>query len=439
MDILCYNTYTYIGENMKKNINEITWLKLDNAATIYPSTISRKYITMFRLTITLIDNIDNKVLYTAINNTLKRFPTFSFTLKQGFFWCYFDKIKEKPIISEDTKNPMVRIDFDKNNKYLFRVRTFKNRIALEVFHALTDGTGALKFLLTLTQEYLRLKYKIKPEYTEYVLNPNEEAKPYEIADAFLKVTSTKGNLVHEKSAFHQKGTLLKSDMISIITGIINTNELKKITKKYNTSITEFLTSLLIYSYQELKKEKNIINKKEIKVSIPINLRNMYDVKTLRNFSSYINVGIKPDHDYSLEQIIKEVKSQIKEMNTYEFLNAKISGNVKLMKNYFIRRIPMFIKKHIMSLIESKMGDGYITTSLSNLGNVDLPNNMKKYVTDMNFILGKSRGKSASVSCIGYNNKVYITFSSIIKETDAERIFFTELSKMGLDVYIESNR
>ena len=35
------------------------WLKLDNAATIYPSTLSKKYAAMFRLTITLNDNAGN--------------------------------------------------------------------------------------------------------------------------------------------------------------------------------------------------------------------------------------------------------------------------------------------------------------------------------------------------------------------------------------------
>ena len=110
-----------------------------------------------------------------------------------------------------------------------------------------------------------------------------------------------------------------------------------------------------------------------------------------------------------------------------------------MKNFFIRRIPMFIKKHIMSFIESVMGDGYITTTLSNLGNIELPNNMKKYVTDLNFILGKSRGKTHAITMIGYNNKLYITFSRNIKESEFERLFFTFLSKEGIDITIESNR
>jgi hypothetical protein len=86
-----------------------------------------------------------------------------------------------------------------------------------------------------------------------------------------------------------------------------------------------------------------------------------------------------------------------------------------------------------------MGDGYITTNCSNLGNVEIPDNMKKYVTDMNFILGKSRGKSTSIGVIGYNNKLFITFSRTIKESEFERLFFTTLSSMGIDILIESNR
>jgi NRPS condensation-like uncharacterized protein len=123
----------------------------------------------------------------------------------------------------------------------------------------------------------------------------------------------------------------------------------------------------------------------------------------------------------------------------EKINSKITGNVNLMKNFFIRRIPMFIKKHIMSYIEKVMGDGYITTTLSNLGNIELPNNMKKYVTDMNFILGKSRGKTTATTMIGYDNKLYITFSRNIKESEYERLFFTTLVKEGIEVLIESNR
>ena len=166
---------------------------------------------------------------------------------------------------------------------------------------------------------------------------------------------------------------------------------------------------------------------------------MYNVKTQRNFSSYVNVSVDNKKEYSLNEIIQIVKDELKVLLDENNINHKISANVKLMKNQFIRRVPMFIKKHVMSFIEAKMGDGYITTTLSNLGYIDIPNNLKKYITDMNFMLGKSRGKAFCVASVGYNDKLYITFTRTIVESEIERLFFTKLSSMGVDVFIESNR
>ena len=228
-------------------------------------------------------------------------------------------------------------------------------------------------------------------------------------------------------------------MIDIITGKVSINEIKKVAKKYNCTITELLTSIIALSVQELKKKNKIKSKKEIKISIPVNLRSIYNISSQRNFSSYVNVAIDSKKEYSLEEIIESVKKQLEVLLDKSAIDAKISANVKLMKNHFIRRVPMFIKRHVMSLVEAKMGDGYITTTLSNLGLVNVPKCMEDYITDMNFILGKSRGKSTSITSIGYKDNLYITFSRIIKESEFERLFFTKLVDLGINVYIESNR
>ena len=320
-----------------KDIEKLSWLKLDNAACIYPSTLSRTYASMFRLTITLTEDIDDEILTQALNNIMARFPTFNFTLKQGFFWCYFDRIDVPVKVKKDVNNPMLAMNFYKKNKYMFKIRTFKNRIAIEYFHALTDGTGGITFLLTLTCEYLRLKYKIKPKYNDLILNPKDKAKKEEIEDAFLKVYKSKGALVNENKAFHLKGTKEDENILNIITGITDIDKIKKISKKYNATITEFLVAITILSIQELKKNYKKSNR-DIKVSVPINLRKIYNIKTLRNFSSYMNVGVSASNDYSLEEIVNKVKKDLKEMSNEKAINAKISGNVKLMKNYFITKI-----------------------------------------------------------------------------------------------------
>ena len=121
------------------------------------------------------------------------------------------------------------------------------------------------------------------------------------------------------------------------------------------------------------------------------------------------------------------------------MTEKISANVNLANNFVIRIIPLFIKKRIMSIVENRVGDGYVSTTLSNVGLIKLPKEMEKYITDVNFILGKSKGKSGSIGAIGYKDTLYVSFSRKIKEAEFERLFFTKLVKMGLEVEIESNR
>ena len=58
---------------------------------------------------------------------------------------------------EEYTYPCMFINPHENNDYLFRLSYYKKRINLEVFHALTDGNGALTFLKEITYQYLRLK------------------------------------------------------------------------------------------------------------------------------------------------------------------------------------------------------------------------------------------------------------------------------------------
>ena len=417
-----------------------SWLKLDNAATIYPSTLSRKFAAMFRFTMTLKDKIDENILQEALDNVIDRFPTFKYKLKQGLFWCYFKQIKENPLIEEDYNNPMLRINFKNHRNYLFRVRYYENRIAVEFFHALTDGNGAIKFISTLVGEYIKLKYKTNINYNEYVLNPKDKVLKEEYSDDFKKYARKVGNLVHEKPAYHYKGKIIDNDDLNVITGKIKIDDLKKLTKKYNCTITCLIASLYILSIQELYNKEHKKSNKPIKISIPVNLRNYYKSNTMRNFSSYINVGIDTIYgNYSLEEIIEIVKCSMKLNLNEKIINAKITANVKLSRNYFIRLLPMFIKKHIMSFTEKMMGDRYCSITLSNLGIITLPKEMEKYVYEVGALIGKSRGKPASSAMVGYNGNIYLTITRKIQEAEFERILFTTLVNMGVPVLIESNR
>lgn len=403
--------------------------------------LSKKYTPMFRISVTLNESVDEKILEQALRNVICRFPTFRYKLKFGVFWCYFKLNEGIPNIQKDYNNPMIRIDFKENNNFMFKVRYFEKRIAVEYFHALTDGYGGMKFILTLTAEYLRLKEKVHIQYNDIILNPLSKAKMEEYSDSFRKYYRENGALEKEKPAYHYKGTIEPIHILNVITGTIPIDKLKTKCKEYDCSITQFIVSTMLLSLQEMQEKeiKKQSKRKMVKVSIPVNLRNIYPTNTMRNFSSYINVYIdtKLGH-YSFEEIITLVKSEMNLMLNEKRINAKISGNVKLEKNYFIRLIPMFVKKHIIALVERLMGDRYCSTTFSNLGIIEVPSELEKYIKEVGFMIGRSKGKPCASACVGYNNNLYITFSRRVKESEFERLFFTKLVQMDIPVEIESN-
>ena len=101
-------------------------------------------------------------------------------------------------------------------------------------------------------------------------------------------------------------------------------------------------------------------------------------------------------------------------------------------------MPTFIKKHALSISDYLMGDRYCTTTFSNYGLINIPSEMQEYLTDMGFMIGRSRNIHGAVACISCMDNLYITFTSRINDTEFERLFFTKLVELGVPVYIESN-
>ena len=56
------------------NENGQNWMRLDNAAKIYPASMRRDWMAMFRLSATLVEPVDPEVLRAALARTLRRFP-----------------------------------------------------------------------------------------------------------------------------------------------------------------------------------------------------------------------------------------------------------------------------------------------------------------------------------------------------------------------------
>jgi hypothetical protein len=127
----------------KKDINinlPDFWLRLDNAAKIYPAIKDKELTSVFRISAKLRHRIKARQFLEAVHEIENRFPYYKVKLKSGFFWYYLEH-QNLPIAVEADKEIPCRA-FDRQ-ELMFRVLVFKNSVSVEFSHILTDGTGAL--------------------------------------------------------------------------------------------------------------------------------------------------------------------------------------------------------------------------------------------------------------------------------------------------------
>ena len=416
------------------------WYTLDNAAKIYPAVQNAKWSSVFRISATLKAEIDPALLQEALETTIVRFPNFGLRLRAGLFWYYLEENDKRPLVQPDVANPCVRMSNTENGYYMFRVRFYNCRIALEIFHAVCDGTGAMYFLKTLTAEYLKLKEHIVIPSGNGVFDCTEKPSAEEMEDAFKRFATFKALKDRvEIRAYHRKGTVEPPFVLHIIAGIIPVDKLKEKAKELGATITEYLTAAMIYALGECQKRDSGRRIRPIKISVPVNMRQFYPSKTLRNFSMWITPGIEPKYgEYTFEEIVSEVHHFIKMNLKEKYLNAMMCKNLVSEKNPFLRGTPLFLKKIALIIAYDLYGESRFSGTLSNVGAVTVPKVMEPYIERFDFILGRSKNNSTDVAAGSFGGNLYLNFSSSLQEHDYEREFFTLLVKQGIPVKIESN-
>lgn len=431
----------FLDKNMAK-AQKLRWMRLDNAAKIYPAARKKSWSNLFRLSFTLSEEVDKKVLSEALDVVVRRFPSFAVRLRRGLFWYYLEQIPTLPEIKDDYSYPLAFMNKKETSRCSFRVLVFKNRIALETFHSLTDGNGALIFLKTLVAEYLRQKKGVAVTHEKGVLACLQEPSPEETEDSFLK---NAGNLTadrREKTAWNPKGTALTGGFLNLTCLTLSSSELYWKAKEQGVSVTAFLGAVMLMALQNLQKEEVADTKKRkpLKVLLPVNLRPIFGSTTLRNFALYVTPEILPAlGEYSFSEILTAVKSTMEGEINKKRLSMKIASNVASEKLMAVRMMPLFVKNLVMKAVFNAVGERKSCLSLSNLGVVDLPEEMLPFVDRMDFILGPQSSSPYNCGVITFKDTVYINFIRNIKEPKLEYHFFKVLEEFGLPATVQSNR
>ena len=418
------------------------WVKLDNAAKIYPAARRKNWSNLFRQSVTLTENIDVRVLQNALDVTVKRFPSIAARLRKGAFWYYLQQVESAPQISEEHSYPLVFMNREEMRKCAFRVIAYENRIAVEYFHSLTDGNGALVFLKSLTAEYLEQKYRVSIPFENGVLDRRELPKEEELEDSFLKYAGNVPASRKDTNAWHMSGEPQKDGFLNLTCFQIPVKPALELAHKHNATLTVFMSAVMMKALLNLQNEKNPNTKrqKRIKLLIPVNLRNLFPSNTLRNFAMYTIPELDPRLGaYSFDEICKIIQHKMGTEFTAKHMSCVIATNVNDERNPLVRLIPLPLKNAVMKAIFDSVGEKKSCLTLSNLGQVKIPEAMAQYVRRFDFILGVQAAAPYNCGMLSYGDTIYINFIRNIQDAELERHFHAVLQEMGLPTVVESNQ
>ena len=312
---------------------------------------------------------------------------------------------------------------------------------MEFFHSLTDGRGGSVFLANLVARYLELKHGIAIPRTELIRDPAEPPRAEELEDSFLKNAAEVQADRTEEVSYRLHGTPEEKGFRTLTTGIVETEALLAAAHRYHVSVTAFLAAVMAESIIAIQNgECPRRRQRPVKITIPVDLRRLYGSKTLRNFSLVLNIGVDPRYgDYSLEELSGTIYHQLRAYATPQHMAGMIAANVQPQQLIVLRLAPVLLKNIVMNAVYRRTGESFGCLNISNITNVDLPEEMRPYIERMEFIIGPQRSYPNNCSVFSYGGRTYINMIRNIRESELERRFFSRLVELGIAVEIESNR
>lgn len=416
------------------------WSRLDNAAKVFPALANKKDSRVFRFACQLTEPVRKEELQKAAELALEEFPSFTNIIRHGMFWYYLEESGKMPIVHEEDQNVCSRL-YDKDAHHLLiDISYYKCRINFEVFHALTDATGALMFLKTLVVNYLKLCHPDALMQADLSLGIDSTTRQKD-SDSFSQYYNKEEkknapmSFLGEKNApifhFHEPST---ADFFQQVTeSEVRTGRILEKAKEYHTTVTVFLVSLLILAIYDAMEPRD--RKKAVRIMVPVNLRSYFPSVTVRNFFGLIAVTYdRKKQGETLEEVIAAVSENFRRELTKEKLEKMIAGQVSLEKHMAARAVPLIFKDLGMEL-SGRIAGARQTMYFSNIGRITMPKALAPYICQFDFFIGCA---GRQICMCSYEDRMMITCAGSSSPKDTERAFFRRLAEVDPGMIINTN-
>ncbi len=409
------------------------WRRLDNAAKIFPCTSTKADTKVFRFSCELTEPVDQPTLQLALERALEVFPGYRCSLRRGMFWYYLEDSTEQPIVREEYRPPCSALYEKGSRGLLFEVTYFRRRINFEVYHALTDGTGAVQFLRVLVYHYLTIRHADR--FADALPALDYDASATEKMDDSFRKYYTRKRKQYEASpkAYKLRGPSLPDHRIAVIEGAMPVKAVLQKAHEYGATMTVFCAALLMCS---IEKEMAMRHKKRpVVLAVPVNLRSYFPSGSARNFFSVIQARYHfRKNSNRLEDVIASLHDTFESELTQEKMEGRLNQFVQYDFNPVARIAPLVVKDFVMR-IGYDLSASKETAAISNVGKIDMPPELREYIRLFDVFVSTSR---LQVCMCSFGDQLTASFTAPFVSTDIQKNFFRFLTGMGIPVEITSN-
>lgn len=447
------------------------WVRLDNASNIFLAAMTEADTKVFRLSAAVAEAVDPVLLQQALDKAYEQYALYHSVLRRGFFWYYLEESNLQPAVELDARTPCSKLYHFDRKELLFRVSYYQKRIHLEVFHALSDGTGALWFFEDLLTEYVMLRYpedfigmgpkeidilkqQLEDDSFSHYFRNEKQGNFNEAAQSAIKTVTKAGMAAarYGKKAtyyflsvdepgqkpepvYKVRGKKTADNRTHVIEMDMPVKEVLKLAKAQNTSLTVYLTALFIDAVYKTKPKRR--PEKTIAVSVPVNLRQFYPSESARNFFATIRLEYtyKGAGGDSLASICESLDKQMKGQLSHESLGEKLNKLIAFEYNPAIRVIIRPVKDLVLRTI-NWVNNKNLTLAISNIGRVTFKEPIDKHIQQMYLQTSAVRPQFCAIS---HGGRLAVCFTSPFIETDIQETFARSLTDAGVPVTVAVNK
>lgn len=407
------------------------WRSLDNAAKLFSAASSPKDTRVFRFYCELKEEVKEEILQEALNQTIQKYPVFLSVMRKGLFWHYLEKSELRPVVREEYKEPCSSLYVRDKKTLLFEVTYYKKRINFEVFHALTDGTGATEFLRELVKNYLYLIHE-------------EDLEPVELSNQYLTVKDQEDDSFSRyydpdfprKKKKKIRAVQIKKggkgyEELQINEASMSVKELLGIAREKKVSMSVLLTAAFICAIHE--EMSRMQEKKPVILMVPVNLRKIFPSDSMLNFFGYIEPGYQfGGGKDSFEDVLEAVKLYFQENLSKEHMAGRMNELIAIEKHKILKWAPLELKNRCIRA-GAKMAEQEVTAVLSNMSVVKMPEDYAQYIEKFGVYTSTNRTELCICS---FQDTLSLGFTSRYDSTNIQRNFYRILKELGASVKVE---